>query len=410
MMNTEKNKSATCEGNNITIAQPLKSGWLPAFAVTSCWFGTHVGGGFASGNQVVSFFSQYGPAAVIFPLLAMGLLAIVMWIITMFAKVNGFENYKDTFAALYPHPKMEIFFEIFYLIIVFAAVAAAVAGAGNVLANMLGVNYDLMFNKLLFNLLITAILIVLTIFGVKLVIAASTVLSVAIILISVTMIIVGLSVDFNGISAQVMAHYNIADLTAYTHDPAKSIIRGIFVYAAFQALSIPAVVAASQDLSFKGVKRFAVLGGVLNGCVLAGSVAMLAKWYPLLAALNGMEDFGNTLSIPNQTVLGIIGMKWLTALFSLLCFCAFISTCVTLVYTLTQGFQVFFFPKKIKSEKVRSVFTGGIIIGLCFAISLMGLSAIVTLLYGYDGYYAIFAVIIPAFIWGIPKLRKSLRE
>ena len=37
-----------------------KGTWAAAFTVGSVWFGTHVGGGFASGNQVVSYFAQYG--------------------------------------------------------------------------------------------------------------------------------------------------------------------------------------------------------------------------------------------------------------------------------------------------------------------------------------------------------------
>ena len=92
----------------------LKSTWAAGFAVASVWFGTHVGGGFASGNQVVQYFSSYGPLSIIFPILAMGLLAVVMYIMVKFAKLSGFTNYKDTYAALYPKPWMEIFFEIFY--------------------------------------------------------------------------------------------------------------------------------------------------------------------------------------------------------------------------------------------------------------------------------------------------------
>ena len=59
-----------------------KSSWAAAFTVASVWFGTHVGGGFASGNQVIQYFAQYGWTAAIFPLLAMGLLAYVIYIIS----------------------------------------------------------------------------------------------------------------------------------------------------------------------------------------------------------------------------------------------------------------------------------------------------------------------------------------
>ena len=49
----------------------LKSSWAAAFTVASVWFGTHVGGGFATGNQVVSYFVQYGITGFIWPILSM---------------------------------------------------------------------------------------------------------------------------------------------------------------------------------------------------------------------------------------------------------------------------------------------------------------------------------------------------
>ena len=114
----------------------LKSSWAAAFTVASVWFGTHVGAGFATGNQVVNYFVQYGWTAAIFPLLAMGILAVVMYIMMKFAKLSGFDNYKDTYRALYPKPWMEVFFEIFYIIIILAAVASCVDGAGGIVKSL----------------------------------------------------------------------------------------------------------------------------------------------------------------------------------------------------------------------------------------------------------------------------------
>ena len=386
----------------------LKSGWAAAFTVASVWFGTHVGGGFASGNQVIQYYANYGITAAIYPLLAMGLLAIVMYIMMKFAKVGGFTNYKDTYSALYPKPWMEIFFEIFYIIIVLAAMASAVAGAGEVLANFIGIKYVGM-GKFTMNLVIVAVLILLTIFGVKLVVAASTVLSTGIIIITALMVIFGLTVDYDSIANALTSQYGV-DLASYTAAPGTAIWKGILVYAAFQCVSIPPMIAASQELSLKGVKRANILGWLMNGLALAASGFMLAKWYPLLAALAGTEDYATCLGIPNQTVLGLIGIKWLLIAFSVLLFCAFMSTCVTLVYTMIQRFEGKFFPKSIKSEKVRGVFVAAIVIAICFAISLLGLTGIVKYAYGYDGYYALLVIVLPAFIWGIPKTRKMMAE
>ena len=400
----------------------LKSTWAAAFTVASVWFGTHVGGGFASGNQVIQYYSNYGYTSVIFPILAMGLLAVVMYIMMKFAKLSGFTNYKDTYAALYPKPWMEVFFEIFYIVIVLAAMASAVAGAGEVLANFISVPY-VGAGKVTMNLVIVAVLIILTIFGIKLVRAASTVLSVAIIVITALLVIFGLTVDYDSIAAQLTSQYNV-ELAEYTNATATAIWKGVLVYAAFQCVSIPPMIAAANELSLKGVKKANILGWLMNGLALAASGWMLTKWYPLLASLqsagkeflaanptatvatDSIVAYANALGIPNQTVLNLIGIKWLLVAFSVLLFCAFMSTCVTLVYTMIQRFEGKFFPNTIKNDKLRGTIVAGLVIAICFAISLLGLTEIVKYAYGYDGYYSIVVIVIPAFIWGIPKIKK----
>lgn len=389
-----------------------KGSWAAAFSVASVWFGTHVGGGFASGNQVVNYFSQYGWTAVIYPIIAMGILALCMYTVMKFAKLSGFNNYKDTFAALYPKPWMEVFYEIFYIVILLAAVAAAVAGAGEVLANFVGIDYSITSNKIIFNLIIVAILIVLSIFGVKLVVAASTVLSVAILISTAVVVIAGFAADFDSISQELLATNNLEPV-AFTDSPFKAIWLGILVYAAFQCVSISPMIAAGEGLTLKGIKRANILGWLMNGLALAASGAMLCRWYPLLAALqNGkVEGYTTAVSgIPNQTVLTLTGIKWIMVIFSILLFSAFVSTSVTLVFTMIQRFQGHFFPNSIKSEKVRGVCVGCIVIGICFALSLLGLSGIIKYAYGYDGYYAILVIFIPVLIWGIPKTKKLAAE
>ena len=394
----------------------LKNSWAMGFTVASVWFGTHVGGGFASGNQVIGYFSQFGPvAALVYPLIAMGFLAIIMHIMLKFARLNGFTNYKDTYSALYPKPWMEVFFEVFYIVIILAAVAAAVAGAGNVLANFLGIDY-VGATKVIMNLIIVAILILLCIFGVKVVVAASTVLSILIMISTAMVVVAGLVAAKDGDAFRLLEQYN-AQAAAYSPQFTGSIIgsapfRAILVYAAFQCVSIPPMIAASGDMGTTGTKRACILGWLMNGLALSLSGYMLAKWYPMLQGLKAAEiqGFLTATQIPNQTVLTIIGLKWLLAFFSILLFCAFVSTCVTLIYTMVQRFQGKLFPSAIKSEKLRSIIVAGIAIAICFSISLLGLTTITTKLYGYDGYYSLIVVVLPALIWGIPKVKKLEAE
>ena len=389
-----------------------KGTWAAAFTVASVWFGTHVGGGFASGNQVVSYFAQYGMWAAVLPLVAMGILALVMYTVMKFAKLNGFTNFKDSFSALFPKPWMEVFFEIFYIVILLAAVAAAVAGAGEVLANFFGVDYSVTANKLIFNLIIVAVLIILSIFGVKLVIAASTVLSIAILISTAVVVIAGFAADFDAISANLLAQNSIT-AAPYVDNAGEAIWRGVLVYAAFQCVSIPAMIAAGEGLTLKGVKRANILGWLMIGLALAASTAMLSRWYPLLKALQDGSVAGFTTAangIPNQTDLTHVRIKWLMVIFSILLFSAFVSTSVTLVFTMIQRFQGACCPKTIKSEKARSVIVGVIVIAICFAISLLGLGNIIKYAYGYDGYYAILVIFLPVLIWGLPKVKKLSAE
>ena len=48
------------------------------FSIASVWFGSHAGGGFASGNQATQYFVQFGWYAPIMAALAMILLGFVL--------------------------------------------------------------------------------------------------------------------------------------------------------------------------------------------------------------------------------------------------------------------------------------------------------------------------------------------
>lgn len=398
----------------------LKGSLAAGFSVASVWFGTHVGAGFATGNQVVSYFVQYGWTAAIYPLIAMGILAVVMYIMMTFAKLNGFDNYKDTYCALYPKPWMEVFFEIFYIVIILAAVAACVDGAGGIVMGFLHLP------EVICNLIIIAVLILLSIFGVKLIIRASTVLSTAILIVTAILVIAGLVVPVDGVIESLQAENSaitIAPLAdVVNHNGLKAAWLGILVYAAFQCVSVPGMISASVELNEKGIKKASILGWLMNGGALAASGIMLVKWYPILCAIKEAgvntvsslvaRGIADVMKLPNQSVVTIMGSgyTWLFVVYTILLFCAFISTSVTLVFSMIQRFQGKCFPSAIKSEKVRSAIVGAIVIALCYAVSLLGLSTIISKIYGYDGYYALVVVVLPAFIWGIPKIRKLKAE
>lgn len=376
--------------DNLYAKSSATKGTLAAgFSVASVWFGTHVGAGFATGNQVIQYFVSYGWTAVIFPLLSMGLLAYIMYVIMKFARLRGLDNYNDVFRELWqPYPRLAITFEIFYIIIILAAVAAAISGAAELL------NSYLHMGTLVCTIIVAALLIVLCLFGVKLIIAASTALSVGILFTAGVMVVVGLIKQPGAIA------------TVFSTPPVKTaeaFWRGVIIYCGFQCVSIPPMIAAAVTLNQKGVKKASVLGGLMNGGMLALSGLMLLCWYPIIA------DAG-ALSIPNRFVCDQIGWGWLVACYSILLFCAFISTCVTLIYTMILRIDKKFFAKSSLNEKLRKGVIGIVMVILCMSLSFFGLTKIIKYAYGYDGYLALVAIVIPVIVIGNIKNKKYVKE
>lgn len=365
--------------------------WAAGFTVASVWFGTHVGGGFATGNQIIQYYTKYGWTAAIYPLLAMGLLAYIMYVMMRFVRLRGIDNYKDAFCELWnPYPKMELTFEVFYIIIILAAVASAVSGAATLLASFTGMSYAIAC------VLVAALLVLLSIFGVKLIIGVSTFLSAAILIVAGVMIIVGISTH----TLQIGEAFK-----AGTTNELYAFWQGVLIYCGFQCVSIPAMIAASTTLNQKGVKRAAILGGIMNGGMLALSGVMLLGWYNELSAAGA-----DALALPNFFVCTTIGWKWLIAFYSILLFCAFISTCVTLVYTMVNRFEGKFMPKTITDSFVRRTIVGVIVILICMSVSFLGLTKIIKYGYGACGYLGIAFVVLPVLIMGTRKNKKYVAE
>ncbi len=365
----------------------VRNSWIAAFTVASVWFGTHVGGGFATGNQVINYFVQYGWTAVIYPIISMAILAYIMYTVARFARLRGLTNYKDTFTELWqPYPKMELTFEAFYVIVILAAVAAAVSGAANLVVKFTGLGYVPSC------LIVIACLVVLSVFGIRVIIAVSTFLSAAILIIVAVMVFAGLGTHMPELAANFGGELN---------HPLTAFIRGVAVYAGFQCVCMPSFIAASTTVSNnKGVKKAAILGGVMNGLALAASSLTLIAWYPEIVA-------ANETTLPNLFMCESIGWKWLIMIYSGLLFCAFISTSVTLVYSMIDRFEDKL-PESVPAMG-RKVIVGAVTIGLCFAVSLLGLSVIISKIYGMCGYISIVVILIPVLVIGTKKNREYVK-
>ena len=163
------------------------------------------------------------------------------------------------------------------------------------------------------------------------------------------------------------------------------------------------MIAAAVTLNQKGVKKAGIFGGIMNGGMLALSGLMLLGWMPEI-------DAAGARALPNQFICSNVGMDWLLVAYSILLFCAFVSTCVTLIYTMILRIDKKFFQKVNVHERIRMAVIGVVMVAVCMLISRVGISDIITYAYGYDGYLALVAIVIPVIIIGNIKNRKYVKE
>ncbi len=359
--------------------------WTAAFSVASVWFGTHVGGGFATGNQAIQYYVQYGWMASFLPMVAMGILALVLKEAMTMATTRNMYTYKEVFTELWaPYTKLEITMEVFNFVIILAAVGSAIAGAATLLTNY-GIPYGVAV------CIIGLILVFLVIFGVGLIIKASAVMSIVILIASFTMYFIAI------------ANHSDSIIEAVTAGNAQvgSAVWKTLVYSGFQCVAVPSMIAASSMLNVKGVKKASLLGWLMNGLALTVSCIMLLGWYDEVLA-------AEATTLPNLFVCNTLGIGALSICYQVSLFFAFISTCVTTIFTMVQKFENKVFVHSISKLMVRRVIVAIICIIVCMCVSMVGLDNIIKYAYGYCGYLGLVVITVPMLTIGHKKNKEYI--
>ncbi len=359
--------------------------WTAAFSVASVWFGTHVGGGFATGNQAIQYYVQYGWMASFLPMVAMGILALVLKEAMTMATTRNMYTYKEVFTELWaPYTKLEITMEVFNFVIILAAVGSAIAGAATLLTNY-GIPYGVAV------CIIGLILVFLVIFGVGLIIKASAVMSIVILIASFTMYFIAI------------ANHSDSIIEAVTAGNAQvgSAVWKTLVYSGFQCVAVPSMIAASSMLNVKGVKKASLLGWLMNGLALTVSCIMLLGWYDEVLA-------AEATTLPNLFVCNTLGIGVLSICYQVSLFFAFISTCVTTIFTMVQKFENKVFVHSISKLIVRRVIVAIICIIVCMCVSMVGLDNIIKYAYGYCGYLGLVVITVPMLTIGHKKNKEYI--
>lgn len=363
-----------------------KVGLLTAFEVAAVWFGAHVGGGFATGNQTMNFFVKHGWNSIWLPAVIITIIGLTYRESLILARNYGTYDYKSWSKKMYePYDKVfSVIFELGYLMIVLLGTGGSIAGSAALMESF-GLNY-------LAGVLITGgVFYILTIYGADLIRKASTVITLLILIFLTIIVIVGISSNTSNLSHLVATKYSPSSI-------GKTLYSGL-KYAGYQSFVIAIVLSASDKLrSDSDINKSMFLGITLNGIMITLSCIMLLAWMP------GTQKE----TLPLLYICQQLDSKLLIVSYSTVLFLAFISTGIGCVFGAVTRFEKLFKkPENIKKKR-------GLISLVCMlfsmAISLFGLTKIVSIGYGYVGIIGIFAVVIPCIVVGRIKNSRFKKE
>lgn len=364
-----------------------KSSFSVIFAVAAVWFGTHVGGGFATGNQTVAYFVRFGWPTIFMPFLIICLLGWCYYNGAVMAKNHQVFRYDEFARELYApfSTAGKIFFDIAFFVLVVVGAGIAIAGGGSLFESLWGLNYYI-------GITITgAIFFLLTIFGASLVRKASTVITLMILVCLVALLVPGLS----GGAARVGEHISSGFMTGSWLD----VIWNGLLYSGFQSLVVASIISTSQPLNTTSkCRQFAIVGVIINGVMTLLCAIMILGYMP--------EMGGEKL--PILSIAKLQNIPILTTFYSISLFSAFVSTGVGVVFGLVARFEnVAFQSMDINKRRIIISFVS---IFAATLISMVGLTKLVAQGYGWIGRVCIFALVIPLAVIAPIKNAKFKKE
>lgn len=142
-------------------------------SIALVWFSTHVGGGFASGVTLYSYFINYGIACLWLPIPSLAMIAFVYWWgwrHAQMCKVFDYRSFNDSFYGRFARMFSNLYEVLIAFVVVIGASVAFATGA-SVLESLVGVPYALA------SIAIGAVIFLVCIFGTHIVRRASAVFS-----------------------------------------------------------------------------------------------------------------------------------------------------------------------------------------------------------------------------------------
>lgn len=369
-------------------------------------FTTQFGGGFASGNQLVQYFVDYGIWSLVMPVLAQALLAFFFWYGLRYAyakKTYDYRSFSDSFYGKFGILFSNLF-EVVYLILIGTATSAAFATGGATIEELVGIPYWVC------TVIVGLFIFIISVYGTDIVRKCASTLSVLIIIGLLVVLVPNIIVQWGDITANIasMADGNMPVSSAQTGAFGPAFGKAI-LYFLFQLASIGLMYQHVKPCtSEKQVDRAAIYMFIVN------TVTMLLVVVGMCAIVynDGLVD-GNGKLIDVPMILFVeegVGAAVLKPVISILIILGSVSTGVNMIAGIVTRCvnQVCKNEEEgSKKSKLWSVVFAVIFTLFALAVAQTGLGAIVKTGYKWLGWSACVVVGIPYVIHMITHIGKK---
>ncbi|MCH1627816.1 YkvI family membrane protein [Ferdinandcohnia quinoae] len=336
----------------------MRGNWGAAFQIGAVYVGTVVGAGFATGKEIVEFFTQYGLYGFI-GILVSGFLFI--WLgtkIMIIANRIQASSYKEFNEYLFGKTAGMVV-NILMLLVLVGVTSVMLSGAGAVFQEQLGLSYQLG------TLLTMALTIFVLLFGVKG-------------LFGVNMFVVPIMIFFSTVLAIEVFFTNPDEVFNWNTSTSESMrwIMTPFLYSAFNlAMAMAVLVPLAKDMKNEGILKW---GGFIGG---AGLCLILLTSHISLSALENVEVY----EIPMAEV-----MKMFMPSF----FWLYILVIYGEIFTSVIG-NIFGLERQLKNivRMPTIIIVIGILI-IAYLISQLGYGSLISFLYPLFGYVSLVILIL----------------
>lgn len=360
--------------------------------VAFTWFSSHCGSGFATGKTFMNYFGKYGWSSLFTPMIAFLVIGVATYIMLEFCAGIKADNYKD-FAAEFYTPNIKITRRLFILFWDLLGVSGAMIGAGatfaaigEIVSKYLGLPYYV-------GVCLGVILILLvTVFGNKVLVRFASTLCICLIVLIVTISIIGIAKGTGDLKAVVGNHVIGEGYTTW-----QAWIKPGFVYAAVQMSNVNYLIALSKEMPDKKNIRIASIGGaVLNVVMMLLLGTMVLQYFPTLCGE----------SMPVVAAIDMVNMPALTVLYNIMLFFALVTTGATIVTNVISRFYVFG-SKYVPSASARKAIIAVILIACGLSLSSFGFAKVIIGGYNFLGTLAGPFILIPILILGPYRLKQQ---